>query len=231
MGWYSFKTDPLPFRPLSELRQVPSRGWRGLRGGGRYVTDGTVLVDREKVEAESLLSEVTVDEADADVSPSEIEDLLSALEEAEHAPATIARRRRRSKIGVLQAAGPTAVAFAIEGGAKQGERARLLDAHAARLAEELVGGAELEAGPPGVLVWRKGGEFAAAVATLSSFEPIPKVPCPVTAECIRCDSKSQVLRGDVGDSPPGRPDTPAKVLRSRGWDARRHGPARCPDCA
>ncbi|MCS4054098.1 hypothetical protein [Salinibacter ruber] len=195
MGWYSFKTDPLPFRPLSGLRQVPSRGWRGLRGDGRYVTDGTVLVDREKVEAESLLSEVTGDEADADVSPSEIEDLLSAAEEAEHAPATIAGQRRRSKIGVLQAAGPTAVAFAIEGGATQGgvtqggARARLLDAHAAGLAEELVGGAELEAGAPGVLVWRKGGEFAVAVATLSSFEPIPKVPCPVNAECIRCDSK------------------------------------------
>jgi hypothetical protein len=78
MGWYSFKTDPLPFRPLSGLRQVPSRGWRELRGDGRYVTDGTVLVDREKVEAESLLSGITSDEADADVSPSEIEYLLGS---------------------------------------------------------------------------------------------------------------------------------------------------------
>jgi len=231
MGWYSFKTNPLPFRPLSELRQVPSRGWRGLRSGGRYVTNGTVLVDREKVEAESLLSGITSDEADADVFPSEIEDLLSALEEAEHTPATIAGQRRRSKIGVLQAAGPTAVAFAIEDGANQGERARLLDAHAVGLAEELVGEAELEAGPPGVLVWRKSGEFAAAVATLSSFEPVLKIPYPVTVECNRCDNKGQVLRGDVGDSPPDRPDTLAKVLRSRGWDVQQHGPARCPDCA
>jgi hypothetical protein len=178
--------------------------------------------------------------------------LLSAVEEAEHAPATIAGQRRRSKIGVLQAAGPTAVAFAIEGDATQGDatqgdatqgdatqggvtqggtRACLLDAHAARLAEELVGGAELEAGPPGALVWRKGGEFAATVATLSSFEPILKIPYPVTVECNRCDSKGRVLRGGVGDSPPDRPDTPAKVLRSRGWDVQQHGPARCPDCA
>ncbi len=33
ISWYSFKTNPLPSRPLSRFRQVPSRRWRGLRGG------------------------------------------------------------------------------------------------------------------------------------------------------------------------------------------------------
>lgn len=94
------------------------------------------------------------------------------------------------------------------------------NAYADGLTEELVGGAELEAGAPGVLVWRKGGEFATAVATLPSFEPIPKVPCPVTAECIRCDSKSQVLRGDVGDSPPRYASETASVPRVRRPAAR-----------
>jgi hypothetical protein len=226
MGWYSFKTNPLPFRPLSELRRDATRAWRGLRAGRRYVTDGTVLVDREKVEAESLFSGITSDEADAHVSPSEIEELLSTIERANRSSARLLGQRRRADMGVLQSVDPIAVALAAGE-----ERSHLLNAYAVQLAEELVGGAELEAGAPGVLVWRKRGEFAAAVATLSSFEPVLKIPYPVTVECSRCDRSGEVLRGDVGDSPPDRPDTPAKVLRERGWDAHRYGPARCPDCA
>jgi len=81
MSVYTIEISKSDLSPLSEMTDREIRTWRGLKSDpdDRYVTDGTILVDKEHVEDHDLLDEFMKRESDDSVSSETIDAHLGNL--------------------------------------------------------------------------------------------------------------------------------------------------------
>lgn len=172
MSVYTIEISKSDFSPLSEMTNREIRTWRGLKSesDARYVTDGTILVDRDEVEDQDLLDEfLKREDEDTTIPTSTTEDFLGKLRTSKRWVGDV-RGQVTRPAGMGSPDGVDATWIAVVAYRNYQEYC-IADALALRMTRDLIGNkGQFKVSKHGeTLSWWKDGNPIAAVATFDFF--------------------------------------------------------------
>lgn len=169
MGYYTIrlKTDELD--PLSEIGNREISTWRGCKNNpehSKYVTDGTIFVDRKHVESQELFSKLKDRESDDSVSDETVNQKIESIKEEDQNNAKILGQALGSQIGMGSVKAKWIAVVKTDGGSY------VADASAVDIVQQLLDGSgTLKIGTKTeVITWWKYGVPVGGVATWDYFD-------------------------------------------------------------
>ena len=169
MGYYTIRPNKEDLNPLGEIGNRELTTWCGVKNeslGCKYITDGTIFVDKKHVDNHDLFDKLCDRKSDESIDTESVDRLINQLKNENQESVKILGQIKASRVGMGSVSAKWVAIVKYDS-----NKYELYDASAVDIVNKLLDNSgKIKIGPSSVLTWWKYGVPVGGVASWEFYD-------------------------------------------------------------